>query len=108
MVSVGTSCSPIEISYSPIYTSCSPIVAGVALDDKWWGVVQEFHHSITGGFFLLLLERGKCNTSSTPITPRATPTTAGDRTEQHIQPIRSKKYKEGRCKTDPDWPESEE
>jgi hypothetical protein len=50
---------------------------------------------------MLPLEGG----TSTPITPRASPATPGDRTEQHNHPIRSKKYKHGKCKTDPDWPE---
>jgi hypothetical protein len=58
-----------------------------------------------GGFLLLLWENKECRTSITPITARAPPADTGNQTEQHIQPIGTKKYEQGKHKTDPNWPE---
>jgi hypothetical protein len=107
--SVDTSCSPIGTSLSPVDIHWSPIVSGVALDVEGWWILQLFSHTDIGGFLHSPLEARKCSTSRTPITPRATPAdTAGDQKEQYLQRIGTKKYKQGECKTDSDWPESEE
>jgi hypothetical protein len=42
-----------------------------------------------------------------PITLRATPATTGNRSEQLVQPTRTKKYVQGECKTDSSWPKRE-
>jgi hypothetical protein len=76
--SADTSCSPIDTSRSLIASVRSPTLAGVALDVIGWRVVQIFHHIKFEGFIRLLLESGESNTSRTPITPRATPTDAGN------------------------------
>jgi hypothetical protein len=78
-----------------IDTSRSPMIAGVALDGTGWQVVHLFHHINISRFFHLPRESGKCNNSHTPITPRAPLSATGEQTEQHIQPIGTKKYKQG-------------
>jgi hypothetical protein len=46
------------------------------------------------------------NNSHNLNTPRATSATTGDQTEQHIQAIGTKKYKQGKWKTNFNWLDS--
>jgi hypothetical protein len=52
-----------------------------------------FHHVRVGGFLLLALGCGTCNTGYPLITPRASPATTGEQAEQHNEPIGSNKIK---------------
>ncbi len=55
-------------------------------------------------FLLLPLWCSKCDNSRTPITPRVTTVTTGNRRERQIQPIRNKEKEN----TDSDWSENKE
>jgi hypothetical protein len=50
----------------------------------------------------------KCDSGHPVHTSRANPANTGDLKEQHLKPIKRKKYEEGKSKTDSDWPESKE
>ncbi len=57
-----------------------------------------FYYATAGGFLLLALEDGKCETGCHPSTPRAPPATTGNQTGQHIQPMGKKKYEQNSAK----------
>jgi hypothetical protein len=81
------------------------MVAGVALDSKEWQIVQLLYSVNIGGFLLLPFGSGNCDTTCTPITPRAVTTTTACKPERTT--MRSIK-KTRKLKTDFDWSESEE
>ncbi len=61
------------------------IVEGVAIDSNGWRVEQLFYHLDIGGFLLLPLEWGMCDTSRPQITPtELLPPPTGGGIEQHI------------------------
>jgi hypothetical protein len=74
-----------------IWTYLPPTAEGVALDviERW--LAQLFYHTNTGGFLLWTLEIGKCDTSPSPVVPRASSTTIRDREERQIQPKETRK-----------------
>jgi hypothetical protein len=92
-----------DTSRSLIAIVCSPTPAGVAPDVIGWRVVQIFQIKFEG-FLCFLLECGESNTRRTPITPRASPTDAGNRIEQQVQDSCWPRVQN----TDSHWPESQE
>jgi hypothetical protein len=75
------------------------LVAEVALDNTGWLVVQLLHHTNIDRFHISPAgEQRAMLTTLQYVTPRSSHTSPGDRTEQHIQPIRTKKYKQGKLK----------
>jgi hypothetical protein len=55
------------------------MAAEVALDVIGRQLLQLLHHTNTGGFLLLLLESGKCNTICLPFITRRFPFAHGNR-----------------------------
>jgi hypothetical protein len=71
--------------HSLIFTDYSPILAGFALNDIRWLVVQLFQPLDPGGFLLLPLESiGDCDTSRTPQTPPASLAIIGNWQSKYI------------------------
>ncbi len=78
-------------------------MAGCTVDVKGRRVSSCQHWEI---YPVFAFEMGKCDICRTPITPGVSPITAGNLTEQHIQPIGNKECQSRQCGTDSYWSES--
>ncbi len=82
-----------ELALAVLRLALAALVAEVALDGSSWLVVQLLHHTNIGQISPDTSWRAESNANHTSVC-----NSPGDRTEQHIEPIGTKKYKQGKLK----------